>query len=156
ILRKDPETLVNAWRRLAEEGFGGVLVLAGGFDPARAERLREIAGTAARHVLFTGEIDDVAGLLGAADLGLFSSHQEGMPNAVLEFMYAGLPVVSVDLPGTREALGPSQIADLLAPGDDAGFARRIRELVASPDLRRRLAEKNLARARTEFAPERML
>jgi glycosyltransferase involved in cell wall biosynthesis len=154
VLRKDPETLVRAWRRLASEGFEGTLVLAGGIDPPRAARLRELAGES--RVVLTGEIDDVAGLLAAADLGLFSSHEEGMPNAALECMYAGLAIVSVDLPGTREVLGPAQHADLLRPGDDDGFARTIRELAASPERRRRLAEANRARAWTEFSRTRML
>lgn len=153
---KDPDTVLRAWNRLSEEGFDGYLIVAGGLEPDRASDLERIAAPTSPRVLFTGEIDDISGLLEAADVGVFSSRFEGLPNAVLEFMYAGLPVVAVDLPGTREALGPEQVRALLAPGDVGGFAARLRELAGSRDERRRLGEENYRRARVEFGSERMV
>jgi glycosyltransferase involved in cell wall biosynthesis len=153
---KDPETLIRAWTRLTQNGFRGILVVAGTLEPARSAGLLSDAGATGARVLLPGEIDDVAGLLTAADLGLFSSWKEGMPNSLLELMAAGLPIVSTDLPGTREALGAAYADELVRPGDDEAFAARVRAFADDPDRCQREGDSHRRRALSEFAPERML
>ncbi|MEW6249063.1 MAG: glycosyltransferase, partial [Planctomycetota bacterium] len=62
--------------------------------------------SAARVVHLLGWRADVAEILSAADAFVFPSLTEGMPNAVLEAMAAGLPVVGSDIPALRELAGP--------------------------------------------------
>jgi len=59
-------------------------------------------------VRFLGARADVERLLGAADAFVFASEREGMPNAVLEALSVGLPVVSTRI-GAAENL--SRVAD---------------------------------------------
>jgi glycosyltransferase involved in cell wall biosynthesis len=148
--------LIRAWTRLSREGFRGILVMAGTVAPARGAAWLSEAGAAGARVVLPGEVDDVAGLLSAADLGLFSSWKEGLPNTVLELMAAGLPIISTDLPGTREALGPAYLDALVRPGDDEAFAARVRDLATDADRRQREGDSHHRRALSEFAPERML
>ena len=55
-------------------------------------------------VRFTGTRDDVGNVLAALDLYLLTSDREGMSNAMLEALAAGLPVVSTPVSGAAEAL----------------------------------------------------
>ncbi len=156
---KDHATLLRAWRiawdRLAASGRDAMLVLAGRLDAADPLRqLVEDLGLTAS-VRFLGEVDDVSGLLAAADLGVFSSRSEGCPNAVLESMAAGLPVVAGDCPGVREAVGESGWAWLTAVGDAEAMAERIVRLAEAPALRVQLGAGNAERIREEFTLDRL-
>ncbi len=130
---KDHATLLEAWQRVvdrqAEVGRRPILLLAGEVD-ASCEYLRQRTeqGPLAEYVRFLGFQSDIGRVLSAADVGLFSSHSEGLPNGVLECLGAGLPMVATDLPGIRECMPPSQVAHLVAPGQAEPFAERIVQL----------------------------
>lgn len=55
-------------------------------------------------VHFLGFREDVSTVLGALDVFLLTSDKEGMANAMLEAMWAGVPVVSTPVSGAAEAL----------------------------------------------------
>lgn len=61
---------------------------------------------ATNRLKFVGEVPwrDVVSYLAAADIFVFPSRFEGQPNAVLEAMAAGLPVVASDIPAHREVI----------------------------------------------------
>lgn len=157
---KDHATLLRAWRlvvdRLAIHGQDADLLLAGRPDAAH-DFLRALCSHLGltTNVRFLGMVDDVPGLLQAADLAVFSSFSEGCPNGVLECMAAGLAVVGSDIPGIREALGEEASALLAAPGDASALADRIIALALDRDLRTRIGNLNQMRALAEFAPGRM-
>jgi len=89
-----------------------------------------------------------------ADVFVHYSRWEGLPNAVLEAMALGLPIVVSDAPGNR---------DLVRHGENGFIARseielleRTLELVDDPGLRRRLGERGQALVREEYSKERLL
>lgn len=57
-----------------------------------------------RHIRLLGSRQDVPDVLGAADIGVLCSHQEGFSNAVIEGMACGLPMVVTDVGGNGEAV----------------------------------------------------
>lgn len=57
-----------------------------------------------RHVTALGFRAEVAPLLSAMDLAVLASHEEGMSNALLEYLAAGLPVVATRVGGNSEIL----------------------------------------------------
>ena len=71
-------------------------------------------------VHFLGYQQNIAPLLDAVDALVITSNREGMSGAMLEAMARGLPVISTDVSGAREALEPG--ADGQAPGLVTGFA----------------------------------
>ena len=156
---KDHETLLRAWRIALDRdplSRGGILLLAG--SPGNiADRLASLhrALQLGDSVRFMGAVDDVAGLLGAVDLGLLTSRSEGCPNGVLECMAAGLPVGGTDIPGIRGALGMEGSALLAPPGDAEALAAKIALAAGDPALRATLGETNRRRAGSEFSPDRM-
>ncbi len=132
-----------------------LLVLAGRLDePAGPLALMRQLGLDAE-VRFVGAVDDVSGLLGAADLGLFASPAEGCPNGILECMAAALPVVATVCPGTTEVLGPAGHGMLVPAEDDAALAERILLLASNPELRRIVGQANRRRVQTEYTWEIM-
>lgn len=157
---KDHATLLRSWRRVLDRrgrnGRPPVLLLAGrsyGYE----EGLKALAfdlglGDSVR---FLGPTDDVAGLLEAADLLVHSAKTEGLPNAVLEAMAAGLPVVATDLPGIRTAVGDACFRFLSPPEDYEGLADRILELGVSERLRVETGMMLKERAEAEFSATAM-
>jgi glycosyltransferase involved in cell wall biosynthesis len=157
---KDHATLLKAWRivldRAAQNNGSLVLLLAGRFD----QEYRPIQELSARlnlgeTVRFLGQVDDVAGLLSAVDMGVFSSRSEGMPNGVLECMAAGLPVVATDIPGIREAVGAEGYGFLAPSGNAEVLAEKIMLLLESPERRAGLGAVNRNRILQEFNAARM-
>jgi glycosyltransferase involved in cell wall biosynthesis len=160
--RKDHVTLLEAWRRVLEGADVSrdrlTLVLAG-----RPEGRRELLEGLARdlgvddRVRFAGDVEDVAGLLAASDVGVLStSPAEGCSNAVLEKMAAGLPVVASDIAGVREVVGRDAGQLLVPPRDVDALASALAGLCADPALRVRVGRSNEVRQRTLFDRERML
>jgi glycosyltransferase involved in cell wall biosynthesis len=160
--RKDHVTLLEAWRRVLDEADGTrdrlTLVLAG-----RPEGRRELLDELARdlgvydRVRFAGDVEDVAGLLAASDIGVLStSPAEGCSNAVLEKMAAGLPVVATDIEGVREVVGRDAGRLLVPPRDPSALASALVGLCADPALRVRVGRSNKVRQRAFFDREAML
>lgn len=104
------------------------LVLAGeGSLDDQLRRQAEAVGIADR-VRFLGNVDDVAGVLAAADVFVSSSIREGMPMAVLEAMARGLPVVATDVGDVRATVaGGGTIVDAADPDALAAAIGAMRE-----------------------------
>ena len=68
-------------------------------------------------VRFLGVRSDVLQLLPHCELLWLASGYEGLPNAVLEAMAAGIPVVATDVPGTRQLVVHGETGFLLPVGD---------------------------------------
>ena len=90
----------------------------------------------------------------AAHIFLFPSYSEGFPNAVLEAMAAGLPVVA----STAGAI-PDMVLEsggmLLPPGDVDGFTGSIRKLLGDAELRTSYGEFNRSRVLTTYLYSRV-
>ncbi len=122
-------------------------------DGPEAQRLQQ--RIARRHLedraSMLGWRSDVHNLMRSVDAFVFPSRTEGMPNALLEAMAAGLPIVTTDVPGCRD-LVTHEREGLLVPADDAAaLARAIERLIDDAALARRLAEAARRRAEREFS-----
>ena len=80
-------------------------------------------------VKFLGHVEQVPRLFGACDLLVHTSLVEGIPQAVLQALMAGLPVVATPSLGAREAA--SRGAVIVDP-DAIQLADAIRKLLRSP------------------------
>lgn len=143
--RKGVDLLLDAFARLAPRHPELHVALAGPRRDLEMPRLREFgaalaaaAEAAPARVHFLGEIDDVAGLLRASDLFVFPSRREGMPNAVLEAMATGLPVVLCPFAGLSHELGEPERHHRLVPHDAGALADAVDALLAAPEQARAL------------------
>ena len=128
-------------------------VLAGdGPERPGLESLARAAGLSGR-VHFIGHTEDVGDVLDALDLFVVTSRSEGMSNAMLEALSAGVPVVSTPVSGAAEALDP--LADGRRPGvvarpDEASLAAAVSELLADPSRLGAMSDAARARALERF------
>lgn len=110
-----------------------------------------------RYVFFEGEVSNVWEKLSESDIYVLPSRLEGFPNAMIEAMAAGLPVIAARCQGgVEDVLGdvPGRYALEFAPGETVALADAIVELAASADLRRRLGAAARTRA-SDYSPERI-
>ncbi|MBI4521829.1 MAG: glycosyltransferase [Gemmatimonadetes bacterium] len=137
-------------------------VLVGEGEAGEREALGALAGELqlADRVHFPGFRADVPNVLAAFDLFVVSSEREGMSNAMLEALTAGVPVVSTPVSGAREALAP--LPDGRRPGIvTAGFAggelsAAIRRVMSDATLRAEMRAAALDRPGDRFGFERMV
>jgi glycosyltransferase involved in cell wall biosynthesis len=115
-----------------------------------------------RDVRFTGFLKGKAKVECYRQGGVFCflSYTEGMPNAVLEALAMGLPVVSSDAGGLRDILRDGENGFIIQPLKDAApkktfdplvVANAIERLVETPELHDRMATVNWRYARQRFA-----
>jgi glycosyltransferase involved in cell wall biosynthesis len=157
--KKDHPTLIDAWRKVVDRWTlpgSPHLLLAGAFHErheALTDHVRSL--NLESHVHFLGEVRGIGRLLRTLDLAVFSSFNEGVPNAVLEAMAHGLAVVGTDCEGIREAVG-DECRELLArPQDSDDLADKILKAAADRCLRTKLGELGRRRVESEFGVERM-
>ncbi len=84
---------------------------------------------------------DVTRVLGESDVFLFPSHCEGLPNAVIEAMAAGLPVVATRVGGLPDLICHEENGFLVEVGDVAGMTERINTLLARADHAREIGQR---------------
>jgi len=114
---KGYDRLIQAMPSVIRAFPGASLRICGDGDQKQhLQALIESLGLASR-VELLGHVDDVAHELRQADIFLQTSHFEGMPNALIEALAAGLPVVSTSCGGSVRRLllqlgaGKSLVAD---------------------------------------------
>jgi glycosyltransferase involved in cell wall biosynthesis len=86
----------------------------------------------------------------AADIFVFPSHREGMPNSLLEAMVMGLPAIAFSIPPVLELEATTGCMVLVPPFDSTLLARAIVDLAASPDARASIGEKGRSRVMHHF------
>ena len=131
-----------------------VLVGEGHLRPAIEEAVARY-GLVGR-VLLLGRRNDVPALLAAADLFVLPSHEEGLPNALLEAMAYGVPVVATAVGGTPEAVEDGVSGLLVPPRDPGALAKAMTVLLSDPPAARRLGQMGRARVAKFFTLDRMV
>lgn len=133
---KDHDTLLWAMARVMTSRPEVHCVLVG----PRTESLASHPAIAAANLIgrfrLLGDRRDVPNLLAAADLFLFPSVTEGMPNALVEAMLVGLPVVASDITPIRELIPQRGQDTLVSPGDVEGFAHAISQTLSDATAQR--------------------
>ena len=102
--------------------------------------------------LFTGYVRNPSLYYRNMDMQVLPSFKEGMPNAALEGMAAGLPLIASRVGGVPEAVADGLTGILLPAGDEEALARALVELAADPKRGRRMGEAGRERVIAEFSP----
>ena len=109
-----------------------------------------------RNFIFLGQRSDIPDILSSCDIGVLPSKAEGLPNAVLEYMAAGLPVVACMVGGNAD-LVEDGVTGLLVPAQDSeGLAGALLRLLRDSDFSRQLAAAGRQRATRDFSFERLI
>lgn len=150
---KDHETLIKALSDLKDLPWNLQLV---GDGPLTDQVKAMVAKHALdERVYFLGRRQDIAALLANAEIFTLISDAEGFPMSILEAMRAGLPVISTNVGGTKESVIDRETGYVINPRDHVTLSARLRELLESPELRRKLGRKGLLLFENEFTFENM-
>ncbi len=84
-----------------------------------------------RAVDFLGARQDIPLILAASDVGVLSSLSESFSNALVEYMAAGLPVVTTDVGGAREAVDDGVNGYVVPVGNWDEMGKRLVDLFQS-------------------------
>jgi sugar transferase (PEP-CTERM/EpsH1 system associated) len=107
-------------------------------------------------VIFTGERTDIPELLHTMDVFVLTSQHEGLSNAVMEAMAAGIPVVATDVGGNSELIINDETGFLCLGDDSEAFAERVIYLLNNDDKAKQMGEKGKRKIMNRFRVERMI
>lgn len=130
--------VVEAVAALRNKGLPLVLSLVG---PAYAPALKKLSQSMEKYdptgtwIQYHGAVNyrELHHMYAQADLGLFASSCENMPNILLETMAAGLPIAASNMGPMPEVLGDAGV--YFDPTKPTAIGTAIEALVSSPELR---------------------
>lgn len=103
-----------------------------------------------------GASDRVADYLAAADGFILPSRLEGMSNAIIEAMAAGLPVIARRVGGNPELVMEAETGLLSEPGSAESLEAGIRDLIADPKRMALMGQAGRDRAQQLFSIDAMM
>lgn len=153
IPEKGHDILIDAFVRIQQDCPDWQLVIIGD-GPLRNSNLQRIAEAGlSNKVIFPGTVVDIDSWLSRCGIFVHPSRSEGFPNALLEAMAAGAPVVSCDCDfGPRDMINNGVTGLLVPPEDTIALARAMKELICDETLRATLAS-NAVCVREIFDPQ---
>lgn len=106
--------------------------------------------------LFLGRRSDIPEILASCDIAVLPSRAEGLPNAVLEYMAAGLPVIASRVGGNAELVQDGVTGMLVPSEDSAALSAALLKLLSEPALAARLAQAGHESTVRNFSFERLV
>jgi glycosyltransferase involved in cell wall biosynthesis len=129
-----------------------LLVIGDGPDRLALQRFACLASDL-DHIRFLGHRDDVWRIMPHLDAFWNGSGYEGQPNAVMEAMAAGVPVVASDIPGNRELVVHGETGYLVPIAGRAARARATDQILTDAVLAAQLGNAAKARMLEHFPVE---
>ncbi|MEW5886693.1 MAG: glycosyltransferase family 4 protein [Pseudomonadota bacterium] len=143
----------------ALQGSGARFVLVGDPDPDNPATITQAeldAWVAEGVVEWWGPSDNMPATLRQAQVFCLPSYREGLPKVVLEAMACGLPCISTDAPGCRDAVRHGDNGLLVPVKDAPALAAAIQRLLGDAALRQRMGARGSERAESEFSQQRVI
>lgn len=103
------------------------------------------------HVTLAGERNDTPELLGLLDIFTLPTYtHEGLPRSILEAMAMGLPVVTTDIRGCREAVVHGETGLVVPPQNSEDLAAALEKLLSDSALRQALGRASCKRVEAQY------
>ena len=111
----------------------------------------------ADRIHLTGYREDIPSVMAALDVMVIASiRTDGIPQAGLQAMATGVPLVGTNVGGIPEILRNGKTGFLVPPGDAFSLADAIRHLLSDPTLRKQLGTNGIELVREYHSLENML
>ena len=147
--------LLEAFAKLARSDATLLIIGEGPMRGPIEERIAELQLT--NRVRLVGQQDKPEDWLRSLDIFCLPSYaNEGVPQAILQAMVTGLPVVTTPVGAILEAVDDGQTALVVPPKDAFALAGAIDRLMQDPDLARRLGHAARDRALERYSRAAML
>ncbi|WP_187432925.1 glycosyltransferase family 4 protein [Natronococcus pandeyae] len=153
--QKDPLEMLEVANRLADRSIDFEMIIAGD-GPLMDDCRRFVEHNDLETVHLLGFRSDLGRVLSTLDVFLMTSRFEGFPLTLLEAMHVGIPIVSYDVGGVREAVKGGETGYVVERGNTGAFTERTARLVEDDAMRERFANASRRTARDEFTVDRMV
>jgi len=150
------DVLLDAFRIISRE-MVNVNLWVVGVGPERDKLVRqaESLGIGSK-VVFWGQKKNIPAILSRVDVGVLSSYVEGLPNAIIEYMAAGLPVVATNVGGNSEVVIHGKTGLLVQKDDAESLADAILNVLNNPEMASHYGQAGRQRVTKFFSLERMI
>jgi glycosyltransferase involved in cell wall biosynthesis len=91
-----------------------------------------------KQCIFLGNRNDVEVIYPACDITVLPSHNEGMPNALLESMACGIPVIATNIGDNPQIVKEGEVGFLVEVDNVKGMADRIKTLLGNNILYKKI------------------
>jgi glycosyltransferase involved in cell wall biosynthesis len=156
--QKDQPTLIRAAKRLVNSGWTGKLLLGGDGKASHrraCEKLTASLGLTDR-VEFLGRVADAAPLYHRCRAAVLSTHYEGLPLVLVDYMAAGCAALGSDAAGVNDVIEPGVNGWRFPQGDDAALALALTQVLAGGPAVEAIVARGQADAPARFSLQRML
>jgi glycosyltransferase involved in cell wall biosynthesis len=156
--QKDQPTLIRAAKHLADRGWTGRLLLGGdgkASHRAACEKLAQRLGLAQR-TDFLGRVSDPAPLYHRCRAAVLSTHYEGLPLVLMDYMSAGCAAIGSEAPGVGDIIRHQINGWSFPVGDDAALAGLLQRVLAGGPAIEAVIARGQADAPARFSLDGMI
>lgn len=139
---KRVDLFVRAAGEVCKERQGVKFVLIGGGNQENKLQQSALELGIKDRLIFAGKKDSAIGYIKSFDVGVVTSDSEGLSNTVLEYMAAGVPVVTTNVGGNTELISHNYNGILAQCGDFNSIAVGILSLLDNPLQREYFIDKS--------------
>lgn len=153
---KNPEGFLRAAHAVRQQTPAAEFVVVG--DGPETDRLKAMASQMGFNgcIHWLGTRSDVPRLLSVFDVAMLTSWREGLSNALLEYMAAGVPVVASDCGGNPAVVSHGKTGFLFPTGDVQRSVEYVMELHRNDGLRARLSQESRRQVKERFSMEALV
>jgi glycosyltransferase involved in cell wall biosynthesis len=132
-----------------------LLIVGDGGDSSGIRQMAADRGLAGK-VFLTGKVphDDIPKYLNMSDVFVLPSYSEGMPNALLEAMACGLPIVATRVGGIPEVITHEREGLLCEPEDTISLRECIERILRNREEARIMGKRAAEKVKGEFTWEK--
>jgi len=105
---------------------------------------------------FLGRRSEIPDILASCDIAILPSRAEGLPNAVLEYMAAGLPTIASRVGGNVELLQEGVTGCLVPAEDSKAISESLLRLLRDPELARTIGTNGRRVAVENYSFDRLI
>ena len=162
IWRKGYEYALPAIRRLIDGGHNIIFKIICSGQAEKLSRMRvlftidDLGLDKSVELILGASPEEVRQRLWESDIFLLSSLSEGISNAALEAMACGLPVVTTDCGGMREAVTDGTEGLVAEVRDTQALAKALERLIKEPKLRQEMGQAGRERIVRDFTLKRQV
>jgi glycosyltransferase involved in cell wall biosynthesis len=156
--QKDQPTLIRAARRLADAGWQGRLLLGGDGKASHRQACEKLARklNLADRIDFLGRVSDPAPLYHRCRAAVLSTHYEGLPLVLIDYMAAGCAAIGSAAAGVTDIIEPERNGWMFPAGDDAALASILQRVLAGGPAIEEVVARGQADAPARFSLDRMI
>jgi glycosyltransferase involved in cell wall biosynthesis len=152
--RKGVDRLIEAFRRLAPDFPDVKLKIVGWHERAEHEQLQALAGDSTQIELVRAAPQSVVlPIISGSLLLALPSRCEGLPRVLIEGLAAGVPVVGSDAAGIPDVIRQGENGFVVPGGNVRELEERLRQLLADPELRRRMGANGYEFAHSQLSEQ---